>query len=159
MVGKATKKKVAFKKELAKKGEIRMLKAKDIMTKDVVSTKKGTPIYEAVKLLIKNEITGIPVVEDDMTLVGILTEKDVLRLYDSPESGQNQTVNDFMTQPAVYFDENESLTEICGCLRSNIFRRVPVTSKGKLVGIISRPDVIEYILRMSRESTSTTRES
>ena len=94
-------------------------------------------------------------VEDDMTLVGILTEKDVLRLYDAPDHWKNRTVNDFMTQPAVHFDENESLTDICDCLRSNVFRRVPVTSKGKVVGIVSRPDIIEYILRMSHESAGT----
>ena len=58
-----------------------MFKAKNIMTKEVISVKKDTPIYEAVELLAKNEVTGIPVVKDDMTLVGILTEKDVLRLF------------------------------------------------------------------------------
>ena len=58
-----------------------MLKAKDIMTEEVISVKKDTLIFEAVELLAKNSITGIPVVEDDMTLVGILTEKDVLGLF------------------------------------------------------------------------------
>lgn len=60
-----------------------MLKARDIMTKDVVSVKKDTPIYEAVDFLRKNDITGMPVVEDDMTLgrgivVGILSRPDVI---------------------------------------------------------------------------------
>ena len=131
-----------------------MVKAKDIMTKEVISAKKETSIHEAIELLIKNEITGIPVVEDDMTLVGILTEKDLLRLYFEPEHGKNQTVNDFMTEPAIHFSEDEVLEEICNCLMDNIFRRVPVTSKGKVVGIISRPDVIEYILKISGESAN-----
>ena len=129
-----------------------MVKAKDIMTGDVVSARKDTPIYEAAELLLKNKISGIPVVEDDMTLVGILTEKDVMRLYYEPEYGKNLTVSDFMTEPAVHFDEEESFAEICKCLVHNIFRRVPVTSKGKVYGIISRPDVIECILQLSSES-------
>lgn len=128
-----------------------MLKAKDIMKESVISVKKNTPIYEAVELMAKNKITGIPVVEDDMTLVGILTEKDVLRLFYASKDAENKTVNDFMTQPAIHFDENESLPDVCDCLINNLFRRVPVTSKGKVVGIVSRPDIIEYILRLRRE--------
>ena len=131
--------------------EKEMLKAKDIMTESVISVKRNTPIYEAVELMAKNKITGIPVVEDDMTLVGILTEKDVLRLFYASKDAENKTVNDFMTQPAVHFDENESLLDVCDCLMNNLFRRVPVTSKGKVVGIVSRADIIEYILRLRRE--------
>ena len=129
-----------------------MLEAKDIMTKEVIRVKKDTPIYEAVELLAKNEVTGIPVVKDDMTLVGILTEKDVLRLFYADEDEKNKTVNYFMTQPAVHFDEDESLPDVCNCLMDNPFRRVPVTSSGKLVGIISRPDFIKYILQLRHES-------
>lgn len=124
-----------------------MLKAKDIMTKDVVSVKKDTPIYEAVELLRKNDITGMPVVEDDMTLVGVITEKDVLRLFYADEDEKNKTVGFFMTRPAVSYKENESLRSVCDFMMINYFRRVPVISKkGKVVGILSRPDVIEYIL-------------
>ena len=132
-----------------------MLRAKDIMTEEVISVKKDVPIFEAVELLTKNEITGVPVVEDDMTLVGILTEKDVLKLFYASKDVENETVNDFMTQPAVHFDENESLPDVCGCLMKNLFRRVPVTSKGKVVGIVSRPDILEYILRLKREEAGT----
>ena len=53
-----------------------MLKAKDIMTKNVISVKKNTPILEALQILAKNDITGIPVVREDMILVGVLSEKD-----------------------------------------------------------------------------------
>lgn len=132
-----------------------MLKAKDIMTEDVVSVKKDTPIYEALELLAKYNITGIPVVRDDMILVGVLSEKDVLRLFYARDEEEEQTVNDFMTQPAVHFDEKESLLDICDCLTNNYFRRVPVTSEGKLVGIISRKDIITYILQSRRKDAGT----
>ena len=122
------------------------------MTKDVISVKRQTPIYEAVELLVKNKITGIPVVEDDMTLAGILTEKDVLRLFYADEQEKNKTVSDFMTRPAVHYKENDSLQSICDFMMINYFRRVPVTSKkGKVVGIISRPDIIEHVLQVRRK--------
>ena len=124
-----------------------MLKAKDIMTKQVISVRKDAPVLEAVELLWKNDITGIPVVEDDMTLVGVLTEKDVLRLFYADEDLKNKTVSSFMTQPAVHFDEDETLPAVCECLMNYFLRRVPVTSEGKVVGIISRSDMIGCILR------------
>ena len=137
-----------------------MLKAKDIMTKNVISTRRETPIFEAVSLFAKNNITGLPVVEDDKTLVGIFTEKDALQLASLPKCSYNKTVDDFMTQPAVNFDENEGLLEICDCLINNSFRRVPVTSKGKLVGIISRRDIIcEFILRGNQENIPADRDT
>ena len=124
-----------------------MLTAGDFMTKEVVSVYKDTPIYEALELLRKNDITGMPVIEDDMTLVGVITEKDVLKLFFTEGDDQNKTVGFFMTRPAISFGEDESLESICDFLMVKHFRRVPVVStKGKLVGIISRPDIIDYIL-------------
>jgi len=132
-----------------------MVKAKDIMTMDVIWVKKQTPIYEAGELLIKNQITGMPVVEDDMTLAGVITEKDLLRLFYADEDERNKTVEDFMTRPAVHYRENESLKAICDFMMINYFRRVPVTSKkGQVVGIVSRPDVLNYILQ-SRHAETT----
>jgi CBS domain-containing protein len=124
-----------------------MLKAKDIMTTDVICVKKDTPIYEAAQILMKNDITGMPVVEDDMTLIGIISEKDLLRLIYAGENTRDSTVESFMTQPAACYKEDDSLNTIIDFMLINYFRRVPVTSRdGKVVGIISRPDVLAYIL-------------
>ena len=124
-----------------------MLTAGDFMTKKVISVTKDTPIYDALELLRKNDITGMPVIEDDMTLVGVITEKDVLNLFFTEDDSQNKTVDFFMTRPAISFGEDESLESVCDFLMVKYFRRVPVVStKGKLVGIISRPDIIDYIL-------------
>jgi CBS domain-containing protein len=126
-----------------------MLRAKDIMTKDVISVEKDIPIYDAMWLMAKHDISGMPVVESDMTLIGILSEKDVLTLFYAREDDEEKIVDDFMTQPAVYFDEDESLLDVCDFLKKNVFRRVPITSKGKLVGVISIRDVVEYILQLN----------
>ena len=133
-----------------------MLKARDIMNTNVVSVKKDTPIFEAVKLLVERNISGLPVVEDDMTLIGILSEKDVVDVFYESEKAQSKTVNDYMTEPAVHFEENSAVVNICDFLNKNIFRRVPVTSDGKLVGIISVKDVLNSVLQMRQEKIGTT---
>ncbi|MDT8302325.1 MAG: CBS domain-containing protein [Sedimentisphaerales bacterium] len=132
-----------------------MLKARDIMSTDVFSVKKDTPIFEAIMLLVERDISGLPVVEDDMTLVGILSEKDVVDLFYESEKAENKTVNDYMTDPAVHFDENSNLSNVCDFLIKNIFRRVPVTSDGRLVGIISVKDVLNSVLQLRQEKVGS----
>ncbi len=129
-----------------------MIEARDIMTKKVICLAKDTPIIEAIRLMAEKNVTGIPIVEDDMTLIGILSEQDVLRLFNTFEDEKTRTVNDFMTQPAVHFEEDEPLLDVCYCLRDNSIRRVPVTLNGKVVGVISRSDIIKCILRLCDES-------
>jgi CBS domain-containing protein len=127
-----------------------MHKAKDIMTKEnIISVKEDTPVYEALRLVVNHGISGMPVVGDDMTLVGIVSEKDLLRLFNERQDAENRTVSDFMTQPAIYFDEEEDLKYIHDFLMRNIFRRVPITSNKKLVGIISIRDALRHILKLS----------
>ena len=123
-----------------------MVKAKNIMTKEVVSTRRDMPAEEALEYLLRNKIAGMPVVEEDMTLVGIVTEKDLLELLCEPEDAGQKTIEHFMTQPAVHFDEDESLNEICKCFLEVTFRMVPVTKEGKVVGIVSRRDVLKCVL-------------
>jgi CBS domain-containing protein len=124
-----------------------MPRAKDIMTKEnVITVREYTPVYEAVLLAVEHGISGIPVVDDGENLVGIVSEKDLLRLFREIQNAENQTVSDYMTQPAIHFDKEEDLLDVCDFLMRNIFRRVPITSKEKLVGIISIRDALKYIL-------------
>jgi len=128
-----------------------MLKAKDIMTRNIITVKRSTPILEAIELLVERHITGVPVAEDDMTLAGVLSESDLMGLLYRLSEAKDEKVEDFMTAPAVCFDAEESVTEVCNCLIESPFRRVPITSDGKIVGIISRKDVVKYIVRMMHE--------
>ncbi len=103
-----------------------------------------------------NNISSLPVVEDDMTLAGILSEKDVVELFYDSEQAENKTVEEYMTYPAVHFEENNALMNICDFLVKNIFRRVPITSEGKLVGIISIQDILNTVLQLRREKVVST---
>jgi CBS domain-containing protein len=124
-----------------------MFKARDIMKTEVVTVKRQVPIYEAIRLLVETNVTGLPVINEDMTIAGILSEKDVLALLYNIEDREGR-VEDFMTKGVVSFNQDDSLVDIAECLIENSFRRVPITSQGKLVGIISRKDIVAYILKL-----------
>lgn len=126
-----------------------MFKAKDIMKVGVISTMKNSNIYDAVGLMVNNKISGLVVVDDDKHLVGVVTEKDMLKLLmhalDDMEDSSG-TVEEYMTPEVTSFDVEDNLIDIGECLMANVFRRVPITDNDKVVGIISRSDVMEYIL-------------
>jgi CBS domain-containing protein len=128
-----------------------MFKTKDIMTKGVVCVRIDTPICEAIEIMVNNSVSGVPVVEEDMTLVGILSEQDVLRLLHTHKQERDRTAGEFMTHPVIYFEENKSLLDICYSLRDSSIRRVPVTSDGKVTGIISRADILRCILQLLKQ--------
>ncbi len=124
-----------------------MITAKDVMNPWVVTTTKDTPISEAIELMLEHKISGLPVVDDEQKLLGIITEKDILPLYNTSRLIEETKVQDLMTAPVVSFNQDETLDDICACLIENDFRRVPVTSAGEIVGIVSRPDITRIILK------------
>jgi len=136
--------------------DLAMIRARDVMSTNVISVQKDAPILEAVELLVENNISGLPVVEDDMTLTGVLSEKDVIELFYDGEQAESKTVEEYMTCPAVHFEENNALLNVCDFLGKNIFRRVPVTSDGKLVGIISVQDILNTVLQLRQEKVVST---
>jgi CBS domain-containing protein len=128
-----------------------IFKAKNIMTTDIAYVKKDTPIYDAIKVLIERNITGLPVVNDDMSIAGVISEKDVLKLLYDIEDAPGK-VEDFMTKGIVIFNEEDSVIDIAECFIKNNFRRVVITSGGKLAGIVSRKDIIRIILKLRHKN-------
>jgi len=124
-----------------------MFAAQQVMTRNLVTVREDMPIYEAMKILAEQNITGLPVVSADDRVVGIVSEKDMLKLLYGPHIKQG-AVSEIMTRDVVCFDENDDLVDICECLIQKHFRRVPILSEGKLVGIISRRDIIKFILEL-----------
>jgi CBS domain-containing protein len=133
----------------------KLCKAKDIMTADVVTVKRQTPIYDAIRAIVENNITGLPVVNDNMTIAGVISEKDMLRLLYNFEVLKGQTVagkvDNFMTPDVITCDHEDDLVAVCNCLIDNHFRRLPVLADGKLVGVITRADIIRYILELAEQ--------
>lgn len=118
--------------------------AKDVMVREVITVGKDFPVDDAIHEMVENNITGLPVVNDDMTLAGIVTEKDLIRLLRNKDE-HIKTVEDFMTLGVVTFGPEASLEEICDCFMENNFRRVPIIDGNDIVGIISRGDIIKFL--------------
>ena len=121
-----------------------MVCAKDIMSTEIVTITEDATMKHVIQLLVTRGITGLPVVSDDMELLGMVTEKDVLKtLYN--RDAQVKSVADLMTSDTIWFDENDDLIKVFKGLVENNFRRVPILSQGKLVGVISRTDIIKFL--------------
>lgn len=125
-----------------------MFKAESIMMKEVISVYPETPIYDAMNIMVDNKVSGLPVVDHENHLVGILSEKDVLRLLIDEDVNDVQTVAKFMNDKVVAFSPDSSIVSICEFLLQNPFRRVPIISENKLVGVIARRDIITFILKL-----------
>jgi CBS domain-containing protein len=146
-----------------------MLKAKDIMTKEVVTVKPETTIEELARLLMKRQISGAPVVDDKGKLTGIVTENDlisknsrlhiptILRLFDAyiplgaskMESDIRKmaasTVEEICTKELITVDEEASVEYIATIMTEKRIHILPVVREGKLVGIIGKKDLIKGI--------------
>ena len=125
-----------------------MYSIKSIMTTNVIFVRPETSIFEAMTLLTENKISGVPVVDDQLRVIGILSEKDVLEMLMDKDLDIKKTVGDYMTREVVCFTEEDSAIDICKFfIRTNI-RRVPIVKDGKLIGVVSRRDIVELILEI-----------
>ena len=100
-------------------------------------------LHRALELLIENNISGLPVVDDAGELVGVLSEKDLLKIFSEPDS---HTVDSVMTLDPVSISIDAPLVEVVDCLMANDFRRVFIHDHKTLVGLISRADLMPAIL-------------
>lgn len=126
-----------------------MIEAGSIMSKDVVRTSADTDIYEAMNLLVEKRLSGLPVTDGEMNLVGMITEKDVLRLLIDKGVTHRNKVGDYMTKSVISFEPEDDVVDIAKFFMERPFRRVPVVKDGKLVGVICRRDIISLILSVS----------
>jgi CBS domain-containing protein len=130
-----------------------MIRAKSIMSRKIMTVTEDANIRHVMKLLSENQVTGVPVVSEDMALLGIVTEKDILKELLYGKDVRSKRAGDLMTADIVSFDEDEDLMTIFRTLVEDNFRRVPILSNGKLTGIISRRDIINFISTRSNGST------
>lgn len=115
---------------------------RSVMQTKLVTVRPGDSIRHAIELLIEHHISGLPVVEADGTIAGVLSEKDVLKVF----YDDGYTVASLMTASPQTVSANAELVEVVDILMANDFRRVLVHEGGKLVGIVSRADLMPAIL-------------
>ena len=130
------------------------LTAREIMTTAVVTVSPDTTVDDLAKLLADNSISGVPVVDYLGRVVGIVTEADIL----TSRPG-NRTVQSVMTREVVAVSVDETLQEIAFLLSMRRINRVPVLEDGKLVGIVSRADVVRALAGKSAPARAGLAES
>lgn len=120
---------------------------RDFMTRPVITLSPGMEILKALMVLADNGIGGAPVLEEDGSLVGILTEKDCLRsaLEATYHSDFGGLVTDFMSPEVMVVDADEGMAQVAGRFVAQSYHRFPVVEDEELVGIISRRDVIRAL--------------
>jgi CBS domain-containing protein len=113
------------------------MRASNIMTPNPVTVRENTPVSDAARLLVQNWVSGLPVVDAEGRLVGIISERDLLF--------QHRTiryVGDVMTRDLITAEESASIDDLATMLLEHCIKRVPILRGGQLVGIVSRHDLL-----------------
>jgi CBS domain-containing protein len=110
----------------------------DVMTKNVITIKQNQSREQAARLLARHRISGLPVVNDGGNIVGVVTEYDVI-------AKEGQSVGDIMTRGVISVTPDTELDAASHILVHERIRRMPVLDQGRLVGIVSRSDVVRIV--------------
>jgi len=148
-----------------------MLKVKDIMTRDVVTVSPETEILQAVKILLENHINGVPVVDADGNLVGILCQSDLVaqqkkiptpslftlldgfipltslkHIEKEVQKIAATSVTHAMTPDPVTVQSDATVEEVATLMVNKNFHTIPVMEEGKLVGIVGKEDILRTLM-------------
>jgi CBS domain-containing protein len=122
-----------------------MFSAESIMTTDIITIRPDASIEDAIALLLSQEISGLPVTDEDGHLVGMITEFALLAVaYD--HRVKNLTVREHMTTELIMVDVNDPISRVADLCIVHRVRRVPVMKNGRLVGVIARRDVLRALV-------------
>src|SRR5580692_11473669 len=145
------------------------MNAADIMTPQVISVTPDTAIAEAARLMLQHRISGLPVVEADGAVVGVVTESDLLRRAETGTQRQHARWLEFLIAPGRlardYTDANarkagevmstdvvsaapgNPLEDVVRLMERHRIKRVPIVENGQLVGIVSRANLVRALVR------------
>ncbi len=113
-----------------------------IMTPEVVSVYTSAKISDAVDIMVKHKVGGLPVVDEESRVWAIVTERDIITIFGGTISGAK--VSDLMSKKVVTATPKTSILEAEKKMIKNGFRRLPIVSKGKLVGIVTVMDILRF---------------
>ncbi|HML27501.1 MAG TPA: CBS domain-containing protein [Hyphomicrobium sp.] len=150
------------------------MKASDVMTNKVISIRPDAPLSEMIKLMLSHRISGLPVVAEDGKLVGMVTEGDCLRraetgtevkrsfwrdLITGSETlaseyirSHGRKVSEVMTRDAISVSPDTDLDEVIHLMEKNRIKRVPVVKGNKVVGILSRANLVQALSGLVRNT-------
>jgi CBS domain-containing protein len=151
------------------------MKAQDIMTREVATVRPETSVREIAALLMEKNISGVPVVSDDGAIVGIVSEGDLLhraevgterkhkwwfRIFADSDAAAREyakahglSARDMMSRYVISVRDDADLRDVADILDRHRIKRVPVLRDGRLVGIISRRDLVRALSQAQPSST------
>jgi CBS domain-containing protein len=155
-----------------------MMKVADVMTSPVFTVRRDTPLKDVARLLIDNGVSGVPVVNDDGTVAGVVSEADFLvkeqgageirhrrlarLLGESPEARHQievvraHTAGEAMSAPAVTIAASHAIREAAAVMTGQHINRLPVTDDaGRIVGIVTRADLLRAYVRTDEDLVRT----
>ena len=152
------------------------MKAKDVMTRRIVSIAPDATVLQAARLMLQHHISGLPVVDASGTLVGILSEGDFLRRRETATErrrsrwleflmgpgkiaaeythSHGEKVSEVMTDEARTVDEDTDLEAVVELMERHRIKRVPVMRAGKMTGILTRSNLMHAMVSMARSETA-----
>jgi CBS-domain-containing membrane protein len=143
------------------------MNAAEIMTKEVITVRSDSNVGEIASLLLDHKVTAVPVIDDDRHVIGIVSEGDLLgqppsgspraswlRLFNEGAvcleeiaTARHLKARDVMTKPVVTVVDQTPVDVLATLMSRRRVKRVPVLQNGKLVGIVSRTDLLEALMR------------
>ncbi len=151
------------------------MKAADVMVTNVITVTPDQSVQEVAEILLTKRISGLPVVDADGKLVGIVSEGDLMRRVETGTARERSwwlrllmgreglaqeyirqnanRVGDVMTRSVITAEPDTPLPEVAGLLERNRIKRVPIVKDGKLVGILSRANLLQALASLRKEIT------
>ena len=141
--------------------KLKVIKAEDIMTKDVITTKEEATLADVATIMVKKRISGMPVINSRGNVMGVVTESDLFIVMDIIDSGdvlESETKGGFdpivkfaMSTDIVKISKNTSLFEIISIFKYQNIHTLPVLSGKKMVGVIGRHDIFKSFYNVVRK--------
>lgn len=145
------------------------VRAKDVMTSGPVHVGPDTPAIEVAQLLTRRHISGVPVVDQDLRVLGVVSEADLLvkalpeddvqpllhlpshRAHEQQRRFRGHTASEVMTSGAVTAQEDTPVGTLARTMLEHAINRIPIVREGKLVGIVTRNDLLKVFARSDAE--------
>jgi len=139
------------------------MRIKDVMTRDVVTTRPDTPLAEVADMVVRRRLRAIPVIDEDGHVLGMITDRQVMMHFlpalEDPDAGKpgrshvfrEGTVRDVMERTVMCVNETEGLGDVVRLMLDKEIERLPVVSEGVLSDFLTRGDIIRRLLGTEEE--------
>jgi CBS domain-containing protein len=114
-----------------------------IMEEDVITLHEGDSIEDAIKMMLRGNVSGFPIVDEERKVIGIVSERDFVSLVANIITGKR--VADFMSRDVVSVRPDTKVEDAARVMISNDFRRLPIVHEGVMTGVVTTSDIVNYL--------------